>query len=166
MDTKRLRCENCHRPLATKEDYAKYDDFQGTHLCWGDPWACDKYAKKVEADRILKNRVKSFHGGLVAEAFDLSRKKEKKTLWQLIIKAGEEYGEMCQAFLSMTGAPGNKWRGKTQEDMWEEIIDQHLVNLAIMARSEMTQDKYEKMMRKKLDSWLKKINKKTKGSKK
>ena len=162
MGTKKERCKECHRPVATKADYKKYDEFEGKHLCWGDPWVCDKYAKKWAAKKLLEGMVKSFTGKLVTEAFDLSRKKEKKTLWQLVIKAGEEYGEMCQAFLSMTKAPGNAWRKKTQDDLWEEIIDQHLVNLAIMARSEMTQAKYEELMRRKLDSWLKKIN----GSKK
>ena len=105
-----------------------------------------------------KQEVQHFNDKVVSKAFKLSREKEGKSLEQLIMKTGEEYGEMCQAFLSMTGAPANKWRGKTQEDFFEEMIDLHLCNIAVMAKSGLTQAKYAELMRKKLKSWESKID--------
>ena len=105
-----------------------------------------------------KREVRHFNDPVVARAFKLSRQKEGKTLPELLMKTGEELGEMFQAYLSMTGAPANKWRGKTQEDLWEEMVDLHLCNIAVMARANLTQAKYRELMAKKLKQWESKLD--------
>lgn len=34
------RCLICRKPVATEADYERYEDGEGTHLCWEDSDAC------------------------------------------------------------------------------------------------------------------------------
>lgn len=35
-------CDHCGYPLAVQEDYDRYNEGEGEHLCWGDPWVCQE----------------------------------------------------------------------------------------------------------------------------
>lgn len=50
-------CRNCHKPIATDEDWQQYDDGEGEHLCWGDRdycgFGCDVPRENHLADALV-----------------------------------------------------------------------------------------------------------------
>lgn len=84
---------------------------------------------------------------------------EEKDLTQLALKTSEETGELAQAVLSVTGAPGCKYKGKTHMDVVEEAVDVILCASATMFKTGISHLIIAKMFRTKLDAWTDKITK-------
>ena len=79
---------------------------------------------------------------------------ENTGIVQRALKTSEETGELAQAVLSYTDAPGCGYKGKTVMDVAEEAVDvvQVALSIALMFLSE---EGVEKMMDKKLEKWKK-----------
>lgn len=45
-DIERPACEHCGHPEAMPEDYDKYAEGEGEHLCWGEPFICEEWARE------------------------------------------------------------------------------------------------------------------------
>lgn len=91
------------------------------------------------------------------EIFRLSRS-DPKTLQERTLKLCEEAGEVAQAVLSATGAPGSGYKGLTLLDVREEAVDAAIVALAILAQAcpdEETFDaEWQRLVREKCAKWL------------
>ena len=66
--------------------------------------------------------------------FDLSAQ-DPKTLQERALKLCEEAGELAQAVLSATHAPGSAYKGLGLEDVREEAADAAIVALSILAQT-------------------------------
>jgi len=51
------------------------------------------------------------------------------------LKLGEEAGELAQAVLSATGAPGSEYKGLSLADVREEAADAAIVALSVLAQT-------------------------------
>jgi NTP pyrophosphatase (non-canonical NTP hydrolase) len=83
-----------------------------------------------------------------------------------MLKLGEEYGEACQAFLSVSSE--NNSKKKSWADVREELVDVLVVTLDLLCHQmpdekDMTREEkfasVEKIFDHKLDKWVKKIKK-------
>jgi NTP pyrophosphatase (non-canonical NTP hydrolase) len=66
--------------------------------------------------------------------FELTRQ-DGKTLQERSLKLCEEAGELAQAVLSATGAPGSSYKKLGLEDVREEAADAAIVALSILAQT-------------------------------
>lgn len=83
---------------------------------------------------------------------------EGKDLLQLAAKTGEEVGELLQAVLSFTGAPGCKYKNKTREHIDEECIDVIICAAATLFRDQPRKNMYlAELIDKKMRKWLEKV---------
>jgi len=57
---------------------------------------------------------------------------EKKTIQQRALKLSEEVGELSEAILSSTGAPGCSYKDKTNSNVIEEAVDVMVVAISIL----------------------------------
>ena len=65
----------------------------------------------------------------------------------------EELGEVAEAILSVQGASGCAYKGKTLDDVREEAIDVILVIFALTAKLGMDEDEIKSIIKKKLIKW-------------
>ena len=84
-------------------------------------------------------------------------KKEGKTLEQRALKLSEETGEVAEAVLSFTGAPSCSYKGLTEEDILQELIDVIIVASSCFERLSFSDDKIAEIFKYKIDKWEKKI---------
>lgn len=83
---------------------------------------------------------------------------EEKTLEQLTMKTQEEVGELAQAVLSFTKAPGCAYKNKTREDVDEEAVDVILCAAATLFRNQVrSHPELEELIYRKIDAWKQKI---------
>ncbi|WP_417667661.1 MazG-like family protein [Roseibium sp.] len=61
--------------------------------------------------------------------------KDPKTLQERALKLCEEAGEVAQAVLSATGAPGSAYKGLSMADVREEAADALIVAMAVLAQA-------------------------------
>lgn len=91
------------------------------------------------------------------EIFRLSRL-DPKTLQERTLKLSEEAGEVAQAVLSATGAPGSAYKGLTLDDVREEAVDAAIVALAILAQACPDEDtfhaEWQRLVSSKCAKWL------------
>ncbi|MDX5592361.1 MazG-like family protein [Pseudovibrio sp. SPO723] len=61
--------------------------------------------------------------------------RDPKTLQERTLKLSEEVGEVAQAVLSATKAPGTEYKSLDTSDVREESVDALIVSLAILAHT-------------------------------
>lgn len=81
-------------------------------------------------------------------------KRDKKTLIERAAKLGEESGEVLGAMLSFTGAPGCAYKGKTRDDVLEEVADVLILAHSLASHLKVEEEELESMLSKKLDKWV------------
>ncbi|MTH98047.1 hypothetical protein E1297_18785 [Roseibium sp. RKSG952] len=69
---------------------------------------------------------------------------DRKTLVQRALKLSEEAGELAQAVLSATHAPGCDYKQLSMGDVREEAADVLIVALSILAQASGDQDEFER----------------------
>ncbi|WP_316862243.1 MazG-like family protein [uncultured Cohaesibacter sp.] len=83
--------------------------------------------------------------------------KDPKSLQQRALKLSEEAGEVAQAVLSATGAPGSSYKAMTLEDVREEAVDAAIVALAILAQASESEEAYlvelDRLVAEKCNKW-------------
>lgn len=95
---------------------------------------------------------------LLDEIFEISISQEGKSLQELTLKCAEEVGELAQAVLSYTGAPGCKYKELKEEDVIEELADVFLVNIAMAAKLNITKEDLKIEIKRKLNKWVEKMS--------
>ncbi|MBO0346920.1 MazG-like family protein [Roseibium sp. CAU 1637] len=88
--------------------------------------------------------------------FELTAK-DTKTLQERALKLCEEAGEVAQAVLSATGAPGSTYKKLELADVREEAVDTMIVALAVLAQAsdsdEMFQAELTRLLSLKVGKW-------------
>ncbi|MBO6510032.1 MAG: MazG-like family protein [Roseibium sp.] len=86
---------------------------------------------------------------------------DPKTLQERALKLAEEAGELAQAVLSATGAPGSAYKNHTLEDVREEAADAAIVALSVLAQASADADEFERevkrLMAEKCAKWQEKL---------
>lgn len=92
--------------------------------------------------------------------YDLTRK-DPKSLQERALKLVEEAGELAQAVLSATGAPGSAYKGHDLADVREEAADAAIVALSILAQASESREDFEaelnRLMADKCAKWQEKL---------
>lgn len=92
--------------------------------------------------------------------FELTQK-DPKTLQERALKLAEEAGELSQAVLSVTGAPGSGYKNHSFADVREEAVDAAIVALSILAQTSASREEFdaelERLMAQKCAKWQKKL---------
>ncbi len=93
--------------------------------------------------------------------YDLTRK-DPKTLQERALKLAEEAGELAQAVLSVTGAPGSAYKNHSLADVREEAADAAIVALSILAQASASRQEFEselnRLMADKCAKWQAKLS--------
>ncbi|MDN3720785.1 MazG-like family protein [Roseibium salinum] len=74
--------------------------------------------------------------------FELTQQ-DPKTLQERSLKLAEEAGELAQAVLAATGAPGSAYKNMTLADVREEAADAAIVALSILAQASADRDEFD-----------------------
>ena len=86
---------------------------------------------------------------------------DPKTLQERALKLSEEAGELAQAVLSATGAPGSEYKGHGLADIREEAVDAAIVALSILAQASESREAFEadlkRLMAEKCMKWQAKL---------
>ena len=104
---------------------------------------------------------------LIKKVYDTNRARDMEIFSRRLLKLGEEYGEACQAFLSVSSE--NNGKNKTWADVREELVDVLVVTVDLLchdlpdepesnvvSKAKIVTD----LLDRKLDKWTKKIKKK------
>jgi NTP pyrophosphatase (non-canonical NTP hydrolase) len=80
---------------------------------------------------------------------------DTKNAVELALKTSEETGELAEAVLSVTGAPGNAYKEKNEMDVLEEAADVMICAVATLLRiiPEITYEELLEMLDKKIRKW-------------
>ncbi|MEP0232154.1 MazG-like family protein [Roseibium sp.] len=82
---------------------------------------------------------------------------DAKTLQERSLKLCEEAGELAQAVLCATGAPGSAYKNLNVDDVREEAADAAIVALSVLAQTcdneAMFQEQIDKLFAQKCDKW-------------
>ncbi|WP_422378250.1 MazG-like family protein [Roseibium sp.] len=93
--------------------------------------------------------------------FELTQN-DAKTLQERALKLAEEAGEVAQAVLSATGAPGSTYKGQGLAEVREEAVDAAIVALSILAQASETREAFEaeltRLMAVKCEKWQGKLS--------
>lgn len=91
------------------------------------------------------------------DIFELT-KSDSKTLQERCLKLAEESGEVAQAVLSATGAPGSGYKRLSLADVREEALDAVIVAMAIFAQASDSQEEFDRefseLLERKVSKWL------------
>jgi NTP pyrophosphatase (non-canonical NTP hydrolase) len=94
--------------------------------------------------------------------YDLTRN-DPKSLQERALKLAEEAGELAQAVLSVTKAPGSEYKNHSLGDVREEAVDAAIVALSILAQACATREEFdgelERLMTLKCAKWQDKLSK-------
>ncbi len=94
--------------------------------------------------------------------YDLTGK-DPKSLQERALKLSEEAGELAQAVLSVTKAPGSAYKTHSLGDVREEAVDAAIVALSILAQACTTREEFdtelERLMTLKCAKWQDKLSK-------
>jgi hypothetical protein len=55
------RCNVCWRPVATEEDYDRYEEGEGEHLCWEVEAVCVEVADREGWPTTYEDAMLAFH---------------------------------------------------------------------------------------------------------
>lgn len=100
---------------------------------------------------------------IIKKIWDANRKRTMDTFGRRLLKLGEEYGEACQAYLSISSEKNGK--NKTWDDVREELVDVMVVDLDLLCHqmpdeTELDFDKrmvtINEILDRKLKKWAKK----------
>ncbi len=95
--------------------------------------------------------------------FDLTQK-DPKTLQERALKLAEEAGELAQAVLSATKAPGSEYKNQTLADVREEAADAAIVAMSVLAQASSSREEFEaeltRLMAEKCAKWQEKLQEK------
>jgi NTP pyrophosphatase (non-canonical NTP hydrolase) len=98
--------------------------------------------------------------------FELTQK-DPKTLQERALKLAEEAGELAQAVLSATNAPGSEYKQQTLADVREEAADAAIVALSVLAQASSGKEEFEvelnRLMAAKSAKWQEKLQEKPLG---
>jgi NTP pyrophosphatase (non-canonical NTP hydrolase) len=83
--------------------------------------------------------------------------RERKSTQELALKTSEEVGELAQAVLSVTEAPGCKYKNKTWADVDEEAVDTIICAFATALRGDPDPKRLLPVFQRKLEKWLEKL---------
>lgn len=83
--------------------------------------------------------------------------RDEKTLYEFLAKLFEEAGEVAEAVLSATGAPGCGYKNKTEKDILEEGCDVIIVASALLFSRGMTTKDLIETLHMKMDKWEEKL---------
>lgn len=83
---------------------------------------------------------------------------DMKNAVELALKTAEETGELAEAVLSLTGAPGNAYKKKTEDDVLEEAADVVLCAMATAFRMipDLSQARWDGALLRKIEKWERK----------
>jgi NTP pyrophosphatase (non-canonical NTP hydrolase) len=95
---------------------------------------------------------------LIDRILRISNEKEGKSLLEMTLKCSEELGEVSEAVLSYNGVCGCGYKGKTIDDVNEEIIDVFIVIVAMAAKAGLSKEQMIPIIEKKLNKWQKVID--------
>ncbi|CTQ55055.1 hypothetical protein LP7551_03596 [Roseibium album] len=88
---------------------------------------------------------------------------DTKTLQERALKLCEEAGELAQAVLSATGAPGSGYKNHSLADVREEAVDAAIVALSVLAQANTSKEEFERelehLMSEKCAKWQQKLAK-------
>ena len=94
------------------------------------------------------------------EIYDLT-KADPKSLQERALKLCEEAGELAQAVLSVTKAPGSAYKNHSLEDVREEAVDAAIVSLSLLAHASDSRVDFEaeldRLMTLKCAKWSEKL---------
>jgi NTP pyrophosphatase (non-canonical NTP hydrolase) len=94
------------------------------------------------------------------QIFELTQA-DPKSLLQRTLKLLEETGELAEAVLSVTDAPGSAYKAHTLQDVREEAADAALVALSVLAQTYETLEEFsaelDRLMREKSAKWQAKL---------
>ena len=94
------------------------------------------------------------------QIFELTQA-DPKSLLQRTLKLSEEAGELAEAVLSVTDAPGSGYKAHTLQDVREEAADAALVALSVLAQTCETSAEFsaelDRLMREKSAKWQAKL---------
>lgn len=94
------------------------------------------------------------------EIFELTRA-DPKSLQERTLKLSEEAGELAEAVLSVTGAPGSAYKQLEMKDVQEEAVDAALVALSVLAQAcgslEIFEDELDRLLADKIAKWQAKL---------
>ncbi|NVK33271.1 MAG: hypothetical protein HWE23_02250 [Rhodobacteraceae bacterium] len=94
----------------------------------------------------------------MAEIYELTAQ-DTKTLQERCLKLCEESGEVAQAVLSATGAPGSAYKKLTLADVREEALDTVIVAMAIFAQASESREAFDtefsRLLDLKVSKWIK-----------
>lgn len=79
--------------------------------------------------------------------------KDKKTLVERALKTCEEAGELAGAVLSYTGTASCVYKGKTLEDVTEELADIIICALSVSIQAGISLEQLEKTIDIKAEKW-------------
>ncbi len=97
---------------------------------------------------------------LMFNIFELTQK-DPKSLQERSLKLAEEAGELAQAVLSVTGAPGSEYKNHSLADVREEAADAAIVALSVLAQASSSKAEFEaeldRLMGQKCAKWREKL---------
>ena len=86
---------------------------------------------------------------------------DPKSLQERALKLSEEAGELAQAVLSVTNAPGSAYKNHSIADVREEAVDAAIVALSLLAHTSATRAEFEtelnRLMKQKCAKWSEKV---------
>ncbi|MBN9672486.1 MazG-like family protein [Roseibium aggregatum] len=86
---------------------------------------------------------------------------DPKTLQERALKLTEEAGELAQAILTVTRAPGSTYKPHTIEDVREEAVDAAICALSVLAQACASREEFEaeldRLMTVKCAKWREKL---------
>ncbi|MFD1695689.1 MazG-like family protein [Roseibium aestuarii] len=98
---------------------------------------------------------------MIDNLFELTAN-DTKTLQERALKLCEEAGEVAQAVLSATGAPGSAYKGLDLADVREEAVDVIIVALAVLAQASESEEAFkrdlERLVSTKVAKWQKTLD--------
>lgn len=93
--------------------------------------------------------------------YDLTQA-DPKSLQERALKLAEEAGELAQAVLSVTKAPGSAYKNHTLADVREEAADAAIVALSLLAHASDSKEEFEaelnRLMAEKCAKWQDKVD--------
>jgi len=92
--------------------------------------------------------------------FELTQQ-DPKSLQERALKLAEEAGELAQAVLSVTKAPGSAYKNHSLADVREEAVDAAIVALSVLAQASSGKEEFEaelnRLMAEKCAKWREKL---------
>ena len=98
------------------------------------------------------------------EDFVTLSQKNKKSLEHILIKLGEEVGELNEAFLNEISSNGNEYKTKEKckkelrDDVLEEAVDVLMIVYSFLIKKGFKEEEIDKTLKTKVEKWKKVSN--------